>query len=130
MNEIYNFLKHGDCYYLATLDGKQPRVRPFMSIKIVNDKLYILTTKDKNVSKQMHKNPKVELCNYNGDEWIRVTAEAVVDDDTEVKQLILDDFPKLAEMYDANDPNVECLYLTNIKATISSFDDKPKVIKL
>ena len=132
MNEIYNFLKNGkgDCYYLATMDGKQPRVRPFMSIKIVNGKLYILTTKDKNVFKQMKKNPKVELCSYNGDEWIRVTAEAKEENSKDVKQFILNDFPKLEEMYEANDDNVVALALENVTATISSFDDKPKVINL
>ncbi len=130
MNEIYNFLKDCSNYYLATLDGKKPRVRPFMSIKIYNDKLYILTTKDKNVSKQMHKNPNVELCAYNKDEWIRVTATAYEDDDINAKQAILDDFPKLEEMYEAQDPNVETFYLDNVTATISSFDDKPKIIKL
>ncbi len=130
MNEIYNFLKDCDNYYLATTDGKQPRVRPFMSIKIYNDQLYILTTKDKNVSKQMHKNPKVELCAYNGDEWIRVTACVKEDDDINAKQAILDDFPKLQEMYEATDDNVETFYLENITATISSFEGKPKVIEL
>ena len=78
----------------------------------------------------MQKNPKVELCAYNGDEWIRVTAEVERDENIEAKQAILDDFPKLQEMYEAEDDNVEALYLKNATAVISSFDDKPKTIEL
>lgn len=130
MNEIYEFLKKCENYYLATVDKKQPRVRPFMSAKLIDDKLYILTTSDKNVFKQMEKNPKVELCAYDGNEWLRVTGEVCKDDSQTIKQLILDDFPKLEELYDADDKNLEILYLTNVSATISTFEDGAKKIKI
>ena len=29
MERVYNFLQEAETYYLATVDGDQPRVRPF-----------------------------------------------------------------------------------------------------
>ena len=130
MNEIYEFLRKCGNYYLATEDKKQPRVRPFMSVKLVDDKLYLLTTNDKNVFKQMKNNPKVELCAYDGNEWLRVTGEAESEDNVSINQLILDDFPQLEEMYDADDECLELLYLKNVSATMSTFEDGPRDIEI
>ena len=73
MKEVYDFLKKCNTYYLATVDGDQPRVRPFGTVDMFEDKLYIQTGKIKNVSQQMQANPKVELCAFDGGEWIRVS---------------------------------------------------------
>ena len=76
MQEVYEFLKACGTYYLATVEGDQPRVRPFGTIDIFEDKLYIQTGKVKDVSKEMQANPKVEICLYRAD-----------DDNTEVLYL-------------------------------------------
>ena len=129
MKEVHEFLKKCGTYYLATVDGDQPRVRPFGTVHIFNNKLYIQTGKKKDVSKQMEANPKIEICAMNGDKWIRIQALAVEDDNVEAKQSMLDAYPNLKSMYSATDNNTHVLYLKNATATIASFSGAPKVIK-
>ena len=129
MQEVYEFLKACGTYYLATVEGDQPRVRPFGTIDIFEDKLYIQTGKVKDVSKEMQANPKVEICAFDGQKWIRVAGEVVRDDRVEPKKHMLDSYPNLKALYRADDDNTEVLYLENATATISSFTEEPKVIK-
>ncbi|GAA6310479.1 pyridoxamine 5'-phosphate oxidase family protein [Intestinibacter bartlettii] len=129
MQEVYEFLKACGTYYLATVEGDQPRVRPFGTIDIFEDKLYIQTGKVKDVSKEMQANPKVEICAFDGQKWIRVAGEVVRDDRVEPKKHMLDSYPNLKALYRADDDNTEVLYLKNATATISSFTEEPKVIK-
>ena len=129
MNEIYEFIKKCGTYYLATVEENgQPRVRPFGTVNIFEDKLYIQTGKSKDVSKQIQKNPKVELCCFNGSEWCRVAGELVRDDRIEPKEAMLNAYPNLKAMYSATDENTEVLYFKNAQATISSFAAAPKVV--
>ena len=126
MNEVLDFLKKCWTYYLATVDWDQPRVRPFWTINIFNNKLYIQTWKSKNVSKQIQANPKVELCWFFDWDWIRVSWELVRDENIAAKKDMLDYYPELRGMYDENDDNTEVLYFKNATATISSFTKPPK----
>lgn len=129
MQEVYDFLKKCGTYYLATVEGEQPRVRPFGTVAIFEGKIYVQTGKVKDISKQIKANPKVEICAFDGTKWIRVQATAVEDDRVEAKQHMLDAYPILQDMYKANDDNTQVLYLKDAIATISSFAEKPKVIK-
>ena len=129
MKEVYEFLKKCGAYYLATADGDQPRVRPFGTVLIFENKLYIQTGKAKNVSKQMMKNPKIEICAFSGDRWVRVEAIVVEDDRIEPKRKMLDSYPQLKSMYSAEDKNTQVLYLKNATATFASFGGEPKVVK-
>ncbi len=124
MKEVYEFLKDCGTYYLATMDGDQPRVRPFGTVDIFEDKLYIQTGKSKNVSKQMQDNPKIEICAYKDGKWLRVTAEVVRDENKEAKKHMLDNYPNLQDKYSPEDDNTEVLYLKNAKAVISSFTEE------
>lgn len=129
MNEVLEFLKNCGTYYLATMDGDQPRVRPFGTIDMFENKLYFQTGKVKDVSKQLQANPKIELSGMLGDQWIRVQAVAIIDERVVAKQHMLDAYPSLQEMYKADDGNIEVLYLENATATISSHTEAPKVIQ-
>lgn len=129
MKEVYEFLKKCGTYYLATIDGDKPRVRPFGTVNIFENKLYIQTGKSKDVSKQMMKNPNVEICAMSGGEWIRIQAKAVEDDRVKAKESMLDAYPNLKSRYSATDNNCQVLYLKNAVATIASFAGEPKVIK-
>ena len=129
MQEVHDFLKDCGAYYLATVEGDQPRVRPFGTINIFDGKLYIQTGKVKAVSKQMGINPKIEICAWNGDEWLRVKATAVEDDRVEARQSMLDAFPQLQEMYSATDDNTQVLYLKDAVATFASFTGSPRVVE-
>ena len=129
MQEVYEFLKKCGTYYLATTEGYQPRVRPFGTYLIFENKLYIQTGKSKNVSKQMKANPKIEICAFSGDTWIRISATAVNDDRIEPKKAMLEAYPQLKAMYKADDPNTQVLYLKDATATFASFGGEPKVVK-
>ena len=127
METVLQFLKDAETYYLATVEGDQPRVRPFGTAHIFEGKLYIQTGKVKDVSKQLHANPKAEICAFKG-EWIRVAGELVEDDRVEARQSMLDAYPSLQKMYAADDGNTEVFYFKNATATISAFTHEPEVI--
>lgn len=129
MNEVYEFLKEAKTYYLATIDNDKPRVRPFGTVNIFEDKLYIQTGKSKEVYKQIERNSNVEICAFLNGRWIRVEGMLVPDDRVEAKKSMLDNYPELRGMYNENDDNTIVLYLKNAKATISSFTETPKIIE-
>ena len=131
MQEIFEFLKEkAPTYYLATADGDQPRVRPFGTIDLFEDKLYIQTGKNKDVYKQIEANPKVELCAAEGMNWLRITGELVADDRVEAKKHMLDNYPELRGMYDENDDNTIVLYFKNATATFASLDgSEPRTVE-
>ena len=129
MEEIVKFLKEAETYYLATVEGDQPRVRPSGTAHTSKGKLYIQTGKKKDVSRQLHANPKAELCAFKGGEWIRVAGELAEDDRIEARQSMLDAYPGLKKMYAADDGNTEVFYFKNGVATISAFTHEQKVIK-
>ena len=129
MEEVLDFLKKAGTYFLATVEGDQPRVRPFGTAHIFDGKLYIQTGKVKPCSKQMAANPKIEICAMVDDAWIRIAAIAVNDDRVEAKQSLLDAYPMLKDRYSAEDANIQVLYLKDATATIASFAGEPKVIK-
>ena len=129
MQRVCDFLKKTGFYFLATVDGDQPQVRPFGTAEIIDGKLYIQTGHVKPVAKQIAANPKVALCAYNGKEWLRVNATLVEDPRVEVKKAMLDAYPNLRSMYNENDGNTAVYYLKDAKATISSFTAPPVEIE-
>ena len=129
MNEVLEYLKKCKTYYIATMDGDQPRVRPFGVAEEYEGKIYIQTGKIKNVSKQMAINPKIEICACAGPTWLRIEGEAINDDRREVKAYVLDQNPGLKRMYSADDDNTQVLYLKNAKATFYSFTEAPRVVE-
>ena len=129
MEEICAFLKQCEAYYLATVDGDHPHVRPFGTAHIFEGRLYFQTGKVKQVSQQMMENPHVELCGMAGKEWVRVAGTAVEDDRLGARQSMLDAYPSLSGMYKADDGNCQVFYLKDVTATIYSFTQEPKVIR-
>lgn len=128
MEEVYKFLKECETYYLATMDGDMPRVRPFGTVNLYEGKLYIQTGKVKNVSKQIDANNNVELCGFKNGEWIRVSGKLINDDRLEAKKDMLDHYPSLRNMYDENDDNTQVLYFEDASATIYAFTHEPVVV--
>lgn len=128
MKEVYDFLKSAGTYYLATVEGDQPRVRPFGTVDIFEDKLYIQTGRSKDVSKQLAENPKAELCAFKDGVWLRVSGELVDDNRTGPKQHMLDNYPDLKAMYSADDDNTQVLYFKNATAVFSSFTAPPRTV--
>lgn len=128
MQEVYDFLQECKTYFLATMDNDQPRVRPFGTIHLFEGKLYIQTGKVKDVSKQIVKNPKIEICAFNGKEWLRIQAVAVEDDRVEARTSMLDAYPNLKSMYSPTDGNTQVFYLKDAEATFSSFTSNPRTV--
>ncbi len=129
MQRVVDFLKEANTYYLATVEGDQPRVRPFGTAHVFEGRLYIQTGKVKDVSKQIHANPKVEICAFKDGKWLRVAGELVEDDRIEARQSMLDAYPSLQGMYKADDGNTEVFYFKNAKATFSSFTSAPETVE-
>ncbi len=129
MQEVYEFLKKCGTYYLATVEGDQPRVRPFGTVAVFDGRLYIQTGKVKPTSYQLHANPKAEICAFKDGEWIRVAGKLIADERREAKKHMLDEYPNLRGMYSEDDDNTEVFYFEDAVATISSFMAPPKEIR-
>jgi uncharacterized pyridoxamine 5'-phosphate oxidase family protein len=128
--KVFNFLKDVKTYYLATVDSDGcPRVRPFRTINLFENKLYFLTGRKKAVAQQIFKNSKIEIATTNekGD-WLRIQAEAFEDDRVEAKESMLVAYPHLRNIYDVNDENTLTFYLENVVATIESFSAEKDTI--
>lgn len=129
MKRVLDFLKDVGIYYLGTVDGYKPKIRPFGTINLFEDKLYIQSGKKKDVAKQIEKNPNFEICAFSKGKWIRVSGELVEDDRFEAKKSMLDAYPELRGMYSEDDGNTVVYYIKNGKATISSFGEAPEEIE-
>ena len=129
MEEVQKFLKECGVFFIATVDNEKPRVRPFGVAEIYENHLYIQTGKKKDVSKQIEKNPNVELCSFKDGKWLRIAGTLKRDDRVETKKYILDKNPELRAMYDENDDNTEALYFESAIATFSSFTEPPRTIE-
>lgn len=128
MKEVQEFLKNCEVYYLATVEDNKPRVRPFGTAEIFEDKLYIQTGKSKDVYKQIETNPNVEICAFKDGVWLRVNGKLVSDDRIEAKEDMLNKNPELKSMYSATDSNTIVLYFESATATFYSFTDAPRII--
>ena len=128
MQKVVDFLKDAGVYYLATVEGDQPRVRPFGTAHIFEGKLYIQTGKVKPTSKQISANPKVEICAFKDGTWLRLCGELVEDNRVEARKSMLDAYPELRGMYNENDGNTQVFYFKNATATFSSFTAAPETI--
>ena len=126
IERVCKFLEDAGTYYLATVEGDQPRVRPFGTALVFEGKLYIQTGKVKNISKQLAVNPKAEICAFHGGKWLRVAGELINDDRIAPKAAMLEKHPELKGMYKAEDENTQVLYFQNATATFSSFTEAPE----
>ncbi len=128
MQRVYDFLKKCGTYYLATIEREEPRVRPFGTIEIYNGFFYIQTGKSKDVSAQIHTNPSIEICAFDGEKWLRLTAEAQADESIEAQEHMLNAYPELKRMYQPGDGNTEVFRLEKPLAIFYSFTGEPEII--
>ncbi len=130
VEKVCRFLEEAGTYYLATVEGDQPRVRPFGTELVFEGRLYIQTGKVKAVSRQLAANPKAEICAFHDGKWLRVAGELINDDRREPKAAMLDKMPSLKAMYSADDDNTQVLYFSNATATFSSFGGAPETFAI
>ena len=130
LKRVLDFLDDAGTYYLATVEGDQPRVRPFGTALVYNNRLYIQTGKVKAVSKQLANNSKAEICAFKDGKWLRISGELINDEDRKVKTLMLEKMPILRNMYNEDDGNMQMLYFKNATATFSSFVAPPESFEI
>ena len=130
VERVCQFLDEAQVYYLATVEGDQPRVRPFGTALVWEGRLYIQTGKVKNVSRQLAANPKAEICAFHNGRWLRVSGVLVNDDDRAVKVAMLEKLPSLKAMYSPDDDNTQVLYFRNATAVFASFTEAPETLSL
>lgn len=128
MKEVIDFLNEAQTFYIATMDGDQPRVRPFGVVNEFDGKLYIITGNKKKVFSQLMANPKVEISATVGGRWIRLECEMVRDDRREAKTSMLEAAPNLRSMYSEDDGVMEVFYMKNATATFYSFTEAPHTV--
>lgn len=128
MEEILAFLKENRPYYLATIDGYQARVRPIGTSNLFENKLYFQTSRDKDMYKQLKASPRVEICAYDGNRWLRIAAHAYEDDRVEALEALLENYPRLRERYLSGDDTVTTFYLDIDSAYFDSNSSEPKVV--
>ena len=129
IEKVCQFLEEAGTYYLATVEGDQPRVRPFGTVMVYEGKLYIQTGKVKPVSRQLSANPKAEICAFKDGQWLRVSGELIEDDRLEAKTAMLEKYPSLRAMYSPEDANTQVLYFRGGKAVFSSFTAAPETVE-
>lgn len=131
MKDVLQFLRDNPTFYIATMDGDQPRVRPFGAIMEFEGKLYLVTANNKKVYAQLKANPKFELSitAANGMEWIRIEAKAEFDSRKEAKVKMLADNSNLEGLYSPDDNIMEVFYMKDAVATFYSFTAEPKTVK-
>ena len=130
LKKVLSFLDEVQTYYLATVDGDQPKVRPFGTALVYHDKLYIQTGRVKAVSKQLAVNPKAEICAFKDGKWVRITGELVEDETREVKTLMLEKMPALRHMYNEDDGNMQMLYFKKAIVNFSTFGQEPEIFEI
>ena len=128
MNEVYEFLKKYHTFYLATVEGDQPRVRPVGAIGVFEGKLYTQSGHVKNVAKQLEANPKAEICCFGDGTWLRIACKLIEDPRIEAQEAMLEANPGLRRMYAAGDGNTQVLRFDDVTATCSSFTSEPRTV--
>ena len=129
MNEILKFIKDAGVFYMATIDGDKPKVRPFAFTMEYQGKIYFCTSNQKNVYNQLKSNPQFEACTMSKDgRWIRLQGKAVFDCSMDAKAKAFEVMPGLAKVYNSSD--FEVFYVEEAEATFYSMKDEPRTIKL
>ena len=129
MQQVYDFIKKAGTYFLSTAEDYQPRVRPFGTINLFEGKLYFMTNKQKAVSRQLHKNPRLELCTLYDGRWLRLEATAVEDTRPEPREDMLKAYPELEPAFPVDSENTELWFLRNVNAAIYSFTEPAEIHK-
>ncbi len=130
MNETFKFLKENtQVNFVSTINGNKPSCRPFGDPIMVDNKIYVITSKHKNVSKQIEKNNHVCIVAYDDTNWIRINCELIDDSENiKVKQAVIDEFDWAIDAgYTLDNPDFQVLYLSNADATI--YDEDGKILE-
>lgn len=121
MNETFKFLKQNtQVNFVSTINDGKPSCRPFGDPIMYNNKIYVITNKHKNVSKQIEKDNHVCIVAYDGESWIRINCQLIDDSNNmQVKQAVIDEFDWAIEAgYTLDNPEFQVLYMANAESII------------
>ena len=124
MNRATELLKQAGTFYIATVEGDQPRVRPFGAVAEIDGKTYLSMNNTKKVFNQLMANPKAEICAMVDGKWFRITGKLAHDDSNEIRAKFLEQCP--IDMYKADDGIFAVLYFTEFSGTVESFGGEPE----
>ena len=128
MNETFKFLKENTkVNFVATVDGDRPSLRPFGDPFLYDGKIYVITNKKKNVSKQIAKNNNVCIVAYDDENWIRINCQLIDDsDNVDAKKKAIQEYDWAeAAGYTLDNPNFQILYMNDVSAVLYDEEGNP-----
>ena len=130
LDKVMGFLNDNHPFYVATIDGDTPRVRPFGFAGSHDGKLIFACNDQMNIFKQLKANPKFEISTTSKDnQWIRLNGEVKFIDSREIKETILASNPNLKNLSKDID-GIVIFYADKAEATFYSFSGAPLTVKL
>ncbi|SEP38327.1 pyridoxamine 5'-phosphate oxidase family protein [Propionispora vibrioides] len=131
MDEVLAFLLDNRVFYLATVEGNVPKVRPFGFAMVFEGKLYFGTNNQKPVYRQLKDNPLFEISTTSqSGEWLRLSGKAVFDTTPQTKQAALEAMPTLKKMYSVDDTVFELFYVAEGEATFRDMKGSSRTVAL
>ena len=131
MKEVLQFLQENAPFYIATVDGDKPKVRPFGFVMEHEGKLWFCTSNQKDVYKQLQTNPCFELTTATPDRtWIRLKGKAVFKTTPAIKAKALELAPALKKTYSVDDTIFELFYVEESEAAFCSMSGESRTVKL
>lgn len=121
MGKATEWLKAAGTFYIATVEGDQPRVRPFGAVGEINGKTYLSMNNTKKVYAQLLANGKAEICGMIDGNWFRVWGEIARDDSDEARAEMIAQNPSLSSMYKIGDGIFEVLYFKDVHGKLEGF---------
>ncbi|MBQ6963718.1 MAG: pyridoxamine 5'-phosphate oxidase family protein [Paludibacteraceae bacterium] len=126
--KVYEFLEKAGTFYLATMEGDQPRVRPYGAMLYKDDKIYIMAFGKTNATRQIAANCKAEICAFKG-QTLRIECKLVEDNRPEVQKALVDKMPALKPALGENGENGVMYYLKDAKADFFKMMELVETIK-
>lgn len=128
INKVFDFLQQAGTFYLATVEGEQPRVRPYGAMLLFEDRIYIMAFGKTNATHQIEANQKAELCAFKG-QTLRIECKLVEDNRPEVGKALVDKMPVLRPALGENGENGVMYYLKDATATFFKMMEPVETIK-
>ena len=128
VNKVFEFLQGAGTFYLATVEGDQPRVRPYGAMLLEEGKIYIMAFGQTNATHQLAANPKAEICAFKG-QTLRIECKLVEDSRPEIQKALIEKMPVLKPALGENGENGVMYYLADATATFFKMMEPVETVK-
>lgn len=118
IEKVNTILTKAGEFYLATVDGNKPKVRPLGFHLLYEDKIYFGVGTYKEVYKQLEKNPNVEIAAWDEEHFLRYYGTADLTKNEAVVEKAFELMPEIAEVYKSNGWEMGVFFLNNATAEI------------